>query len=83
VNSTFITYLRLFLECTSVRLHLSRLVSGTHTVSVGPNVTARREPSAEKLTSPAGRLRKKPTLSHLQTITPFSATNNTQVEKAK
>jgi hypothetical protein len=46
-------------------------------------VTARREPSAEKLVSPAGRLRKKPTLSHLQTITPFSIKNIAQIKQPK
>jgi hypothetical protein len=51
------------------------LVSGTHTVSVGPNVTAMREPSTEKLISPVGRFLKKPILSHLHTMIPFSARN--------
>ena len=40
-----------------VRLHLSSFVSGIQTVSVTPNATANREPSMEKLKSPAGRLR--------------------------
>jgi hypothetical protein len=34
-----------------------------------------REPSAEKLISPVGRFLKKPTLSHLHTMLPFSETH--------